>query len=453
MNQFIQTIISEGTLHEFKSTLDLNKPKSWLKTISAFSNSVLGGTIYVGITDSHEFQNVEDIQGLSEKVSEIIVAKIDPIPTIHIEALNTENNNLLIIKVDPGKNTPYYFVDSGTKIAYIRMGEESIPAPNHILHSLVLKGLNMSFDSLVTNERIENHTFLFLKKTLLSRVSKQLTEEMLVSFGLVTQDGYLTNAGVLLSDECNLLQSRVFATRWNGLDKTTSRNEAFDSKEFNGNILYLLEESEKFVNLHNRVAWHKGTNSRIETEAYISSVIHEILVNALIHREYTIIGSEVHIDIFDDRLEVYNPGGMVNGILLENVDPYHVGSARRNPIIADVFEKCKLMEREGSGLKNILRMYKENPPKFFTQYNSFSITLMSALGNEINVPSFNEIELTEQEKTLLKYLKNNSIDKFNRKIVENVLFIQKTRATEIIKSLLQKEKIVKQGKFYILFKK
>lgn len=175
---------------------------------------------------------------------------------------------------------------------------------------------------------------------------------MLVSYGLITQDGFLTNAGILLSDQCNLLQSRVFATRWNGTDKTTSKDEAFDSKEFNGNILYLLEESERFVNLHNRKAWHKETNYRVDKEAFNTDAIHVILVNALIHRDYSIIGSEVHIDMFDDRLKVYNPGGMFNGMLLENSDPYHIESSRRNPIIADVFDKCNLMEREGSGLKN-----------------------------------------------------------------------------------------------------
>ena len=101
------------------------------------------------------------------------------------------------------------------------------------------------------------------------------------------------------------------------------------------------------------MAWHKGKSFRTDKPAYNEDAIHEILVNALIHRDYTMLGSEIHVDIFDDRMEVYNPGGMFNGLLLENIDPYHVESARRNPVIADVFNKCKLMEREKSVSKNI----------------------------------------------------------------------------------------------------
>ena len=407
MNDFIQSIISEGTIHEFKSEVNLQKPKSWLKSVSAFANSSTGGTIYIGITDDRQIKNVDDIQTISQKISESIVGKMDPVPVFHLEPKTVDGNKILILEVKAGNNTPYYYVDSGTRTAFVRMGEESIPAPNHILHSLILKGMNKTYDSIISSEKIENHTFLYLKKVLLDRVNKTLTDDMLLSYELVTRDGFLTNAGVLLSDQCNLIQSRVFATRWNGLDKTTRKDEAFDSKEFKGNILYLLEETEKFIYLHNRMAWHKGKSFRTDKPAYNEDAIHEILVNALIHRDYTMLGSEIHVDIFDDRMEVYNPGGMFNGLLLENIDPYHVESARRNPVIADVFNKCKLMEREGSVSKNILKLYKNNPPKFFTQNNSFIVTLKSMnVLNEIEstIPVENT-DLTEQEKTLIDYLK------------------------------------------------
>lgn len=144
MNNFIQSIISEGTVHEFKSELNLQKPKSWLKTVSAFANSTTGGTIYIGITDVHQIVNVNDIQNLSKKISESIVGKMDPVPIFHLEPVKVDNKKILILEVKAGNNTPYYFVDSGTRIAFIRMGEESIPAPKHILHSLILKGMNQT---------------------------------------------------------------------------------------------------------------------------------------------------------------------------------------------------------------------------------------------------------------------------------------------------------------------
>lgn len=445
MNNFIQSIISEGTVHEFKSELNLQKPKSWLKTVSAFANSTTGGTIYIGITDVHQIVNVNDIQNLSKKISESIVGKMDPVPIFHLEPVKVDNKKILILEVKAGNNTPYYFVDSGTRIAFIRMGEESIPAPKHILHSLILKGMNQTYDSIISSERIENHTFLYLKKVLLERANKNLIDDMLISYELVTRDGFLTNAGVLLSDQCNLIQSRVFATRWNGLDKTTRKDEAFDSKEFKGNILYLLEETEKFVYIHNQMAWHKGKSFRTDKPSYNEDAIHEILVNSLIHRDYTMQGSEIHVNIFDDRSEVYNPGGMFNGLLLEDIDPYHVESSRRNPIIADVFNKCKLMEREGSGIKNILRLYKDNPPKFFTQNNSFIVTLrsMNAFDKTEEDISISSNLLTEQEKVLIEYLKKNNIESFDRNLVKEVLGIQKSRASQVITSLTEKDVLIK----------
>ena len=72
-----------------------------------------------------------------------------------------------------------------------------------------------------------------------------------------------------------------------------------------------------------------------------------------------ILGSEVHIDMYDDRLEITSPGGMFNGKRIQEVDILHVPSLRRNPVISDVFHRLKFMERRGSGLKKILKEYEE----------------------------------------------------------------------------------------------
>lgn len=82
------------------------------------------------------------------------------------------------------------------------------------------------------------------------------------------------------------------------------------------------------------------------------------IVNALIHRDYSVIGSEIHIDIYDDRLEIYSPGGMYDVTFIQEEDPYNIASTRRNPVLADVFARMDLMERRGSGLKNIIEAYE-----------------------------------------------------------------------------------------------
>lgn len=83
--------------------------------------------------------------------------------------------------------------------------------------------------------------------------------------------------------------------------------------------------------------WKKTSNSSIEMSEYVDRSFSEALVNALVHRDYLISGSEIHIDIFDDRLEIYSPGGMPDGRVIQNIDISNLPSTRRNPILADIF--------------------------------------------------------------------------------------------------------------------
>lgn len=116
----------------------------------------------------------------------------------------------------------------------------------------------------------------------------------------------------------------------------------------------------------------------------------ECIVNGLIHRDYMILGSEVHIDIFDDRMEIYSPGGMMDGSLVQNLDTDNISSKRRNPVIADVFSRMNYMERRGSGFKKIKEDYHnavnyrpELEPKFYSDISSFIVTLYNL---NYNVP-------------------------------------------------------------------
>lgn len=73
----------------------------------------------------------------------------------------------------------------------------------------------------------------------------------------------------------------------------------------------------------------------------------EVICNAIIHRDYQELGSEIHIDIYDDRMEVYSPRGMIDGRLIQQLNPLSVPSKRRNPLLADFFSRLDLMERQG----------------------------------------------------------------------------------------------------------
>lgn len=133
---------------------------------------------------------------------------------------------------------------------------------------------------------------------------------------------------------------------------------------------------------NSKKAWRKVGDGRIEMPDYPERAVLEGIVNALIHRSYMEIGSEVHIDMFDDRIEIYSPGGMVSGISLEGKDLLKIPSKRRNPILADIFSRLKYMERRGSGFKKILADYEgqvefdeTKMPIFDADNNDFTLTL------------------------------------------------------------------------------
>lgn len=158
--------------------------------------------------------------------------------------------------------------------------------------------------------------------------------------------------------------------------------DALDDKEYTGSLVTLLQAGTDFVRNNSRKAWRKVGDGCVEMPDYPERAVLEGIVNALIHRSYMEIGSEVHIDMFDDRIEIYSPGGMVSGISLEGKDLLKIPSKRRNPILADIFSRLKYMERRGSGFKKILADYEgqvefdeTKMPVFDADNDDFTLTL------------------------------------------------------------------------------
>ena len=377
----LKDYLGETNLYDKKEKLERNKPKSWLKSVSAFANG-RGGKLIFGVKEDNTILGLSNYQEDSENISEIIKIKMDPNPEFDMEIKEIDGTVILILSIFAGKNTPYFVVDGGTRTAYKRVGNQSVPASRIDLFNLSLKGEHISYDSLQSKKKIEDVSFKELKIEYKERTGKDFEEKDLKSFGLINDEGNLTIAGALFADNYQVYQSRVFCTRWNGLTKANGRIDALDDAEFEGNIIYLLKASLDFVKRNSKKMWKKGPVYRIEYPEYPERAVQEALVNALIHRDYSVIGSEVHVDIYDDRLEIYSPGGMYDGTFIQDINPLNVSSIRRNPIIADVFARMDLMERRGSGLRKIIEAYEaeknykeELKPEFKSTESSFTTIL------------------------------------------------------------------------------
>ena len=377
----ITKLIGETSEYDKKLKLEMKKPKSWCKSVSAFANTY-GGSLIFGISDDNQIIGLENPDKDAEIISEMIKSRLNPIPEFKIRFQKEEDKVLLIVDILKGEETPYYYSGDGVLEAYVRIGNESVKASSTELKRLVLHGRNTTFDSQNSMYKVEDYAFSKLRERYKKWTGQSFNDKDLISFGLATKDGYLTNAGALIVDESPIHYSRVFCTRWNGLTKSGGTMDALDDAEYSGSLISLIENGEGFIKRNAKMMWRKTANSREELPEYVERSYHEALVNAIAHRDYLVNGSEVHIDIYDDRIEIYSPGGMPDGSVIQDRDPTTVPSTRRNPVIADVFNRLGYMERKGSGFAKILDNYafqinytEEKKPYFRSDRYQFTVIM------------------------------------------------------------------------------
>ena len=166
------------------------------------------------------------------------------------------------------------------------------------------------------------------------------------------------------------------------MEKGSIFDDALDDKEYEGNLIYLLKSGSEFIRNNSKVRFVKEAQYRVDKPDYAERAVTEALVNALIHRDYIVLGSEIHIDMFDDRVEITSPGGMFGGGSIQEYDIYSIRSMRRNPVIADLFHRMKYMERRGSGLRKIVSETEKLPgyteaykPEFSSTATDFRVIL------------------------------------------------------------------------------
>lgn len=445
----IEDLIGEATEYDKKQAVETKKPKSWCKSVSAFANTS-GGILIFGVADDGTVIGLADAERDAETISEIIKNRLSPIPEFTLE-FNTskDEKKLIMLRICKGEETPYYYSADGVTEAYIRIGNESVPADSTDLKRLVMRGKNTSFDSLVSTYDIGDYSFTKLKERFKIWTGRSFEEKGYVSMGMVTDNGKLTNAGALLADESPIRWSRVFCTHWNGKTKSGGIVDAFDHAEYSGSLISLLNDAESFIMNNTKTIWKKLPNSRLELPEYVHRSYFEALVNALIHRDYLINGSEVHVDIFDDRMEIYSPGGMPDGTVIQDRNIQAIPSMRRNPVIADIFARLGYMERSGSGLGKIRSSYEVSAnfemgkePVFYSDRSQFLVTLCNlnyrdgdmAKGSSENASSASEINL-RQDQILQTML---SAHKYSLGEVADKVGLKETMAKILLDDLVEK---------------
>lgn len=431
-------------MYKESETIELKQElnKNIKKEIVAFANSK-GGTIYVGITDDGKIKGLDniddDVEALSGMIRDGIIR--DLTTYTDIEPKNIDGKDIIELHITSAPEKPYYLADKGLKPSgvYIRHGSSSIQATDEIIRKMIIDSSERNFEEEISKE--QNLTFNYAK-TIFESKKIEFSENKYKSLKMIT-DGKYNNLALLLSDQNPYtIKCAIFQ----GTNKILFQ----DRKEMTGSYLKIIEDTEHYMELSNRIKSDFKGFTRVDKKDYPSYSLREALLNAIMHRDYNFSGS-ILLSIFDDRIEINSTGGLLSTLSLNDV--YNGVSESRNPNLAELFHRLDYVENYGTGIGRILEEYNdfEIKPTIELTENVFKIVL----------PNRNYIKQSEapkyvnektQEEQIIDYLKEYS--KASRTDLENLLGIGKTRTVEVINNLLDNKLILKQGSgkntYYIL---
>ena len=278
---------------------------------------------------------------------------------------------------------PYYRVESVTKVMPRNMYDERLRASKphkfawerQTAEGLKLEDLNQ--------ERIRGAVRLGVEMGRISEMAfTEPVEKVLEKWRLLV-DGVPNNAAAMLftNDIYDYPQFILRLARFRGNDK----NEFVDSQRVEGNFFVLLDAGMSFFFKHLSLSGKIVGFKREEHLEIPAEALREALINALCHRQYEKYNLTIGIAIYDDRIEIENPGIFPPQITLVNIKEPH-GSYPYNPLIADVLYKTSYLESWGSGVKRILEACrKQNVPDPEWSMSGGFVTVTFRRNNQIDV--------------------------------------------------------------------
>jgi len=316
----------ESETLEFKRSLSLRDEIG--AAISAFSNTK-GGVIIIGVTDRGDVIGVDIGANTIENEAGYIKRHTDPQIFPSIKVLEVDGKNIVAIEVEESNDKPVFF----KKYAHKRVGKSSQGISSSEMRRLAHEDKpKLLWDARICEDATledidEEKVRWFLKEAKKQRrldLSDDLPMRELLMRLKLMQKGMLTNASILLfgkNPQRSIIQSEVKCIRFKGIRVTAPM---IDMKVIEGNLIDQVREAEKFIFNHISLAsWMEDRKiQRQEKWEYPPNAIREALVNAIAHRDY-ISTSKVQVRIFDDRMELWNPGKLPDEWSIDKLKQEH----------------------------------------------------------------------------------------------------------------------------------
>lgn len=436
---------------EFKESLSLRDEIG--KAISAFSNTN-GGVILVGVTDVGSVIGVDIGSNTIENEAGYFKRHTDPPIFPFIKVLEADGKNIVAIEVEESSDKPVFF----KKYAHKRVGKSNQRMSSSEMRRLAHEDKpKLLWDGKICGDAglediDEEKVRWFLEKARFERrleVSYDTSViDALERLNLIKNNN-LTNAAILLfgkRPQKFFLQSKLRCARYKG----TTPVDFIDLRVIEGTIVDQVEDAEKFILSHIKKAAKIVGFKRLEVLEYPLNALREAIVNAICHRDYA-SSSDITIGIFDDRIEISNPGTLPEPLTPADLKHKH-RSIPRNPLVANAFFMIRNVEQWGEGTNKIVQWCLEHglrEPDFENIAGGFLVSFHGPDDILLLIPKSGEINLEElglnerQIKGLEIIFKNGKITNSEYAREFN---ISRNSATNDLTSFIEKGLIKRIGK-------
>ena len=377
-----------------------DKSMKYMKTVVAFANGK-GGRIIFGIDDKTrevvgipEDKVFREIDAITNAISDSCEPTI--IPDVYLQNIN--DKPVIVAELRTGRRNPYYIKAEGLENGvYIRVSGTTRPADRDMSRELYYECDARSFDSIIRRdievtdedikslcEQMKEVAIANCKSNLQRSAVKDVTKNVLLSWGILKKDEnekiYPTNAYIYLTGQGGLrsmIQCAVF--------KGTTRAVFLDRRNYEGPLWKQVEEAVQFVLRNIRMGCRLEGVYRQDIYELPPDSIRELIVNAVMNCSY-IQNSNIQVAIYDDRLEITSPGGLLPGVTIELMKEGF--SKIRNRSLANAFAYMNLVEAWGSGIPKLMQAMQEyglREPEFIDMEVAFRINLYRGQNEVIEV--------------------------------------------------------------------
>lgn len=423
----------------------------YLAYISGFANAQ-GGTLYVGINDTGQVVGIDNAKYLLENLPNKTVQATGIIPNIEILSANGKEYIAIHIKqsLQPITCNGKYYLRSGSTLQELG---------GITLQQFLLEKFGFEWDASPCEhssmDDIDPSAILYFVRNAVSsgRMPNSAltdnTDTILHNLNLLTKDGNLTNAAILLfgkNPQSYFITAHFRIGRF-GIDDT----DLIYQDEIDGNLIQMADKVMWTLRSdYLKAPIHYDGTHRIEQLEIPEDALRELVYNSIVHRDY--LGTNTQMKVYDDRIWLWNAGKLPDGFDVEKTTKEHLSNPR-NHLIANVFYRAGFIESWGRGISKVYKAFSQanlSEPKFENFWNGTLVQMPRKMIDQVNDHANDQVkylQLTENEKKVFYIIRDfdQVNDQLSTKYIAQQLGVSYSTIQRSLRLLKQKNIVQRIG--------